>query len=134
MNNFLAHYASKYYDPVKVHEYYMRNRELSGRSAKTLTKEGKEVWRMTKANITSEKKQVLKTEQEAHKQKVEVLRNEAKETRERISDKLKQALSIITDRTKNSMDAETAQTKRELEQETQETQAELGKRARTDTN
>lgn len=28
---YLAHYTSPYYDPVKAHEYYMRNRELVGR-------------------------------------------------------------------------------------------------------
>ena len=27
----LTHYASKYYDPVKAHEYYMRTRKLKGR-------------------------------------------------------------------------------------------------------
>lgn len=33
IENFLAHYASKYYDPVKAHEYYMENRELKGRKS-----------------------------------------------------------------------------------------------------
>ena len=28
----LRHYASPYYDPQKAHEYYMRTRELKGRS------------------------------------------------------------------------------------------------------
>ena len=32
----LRHYASPYYDPQKAHEYYMRTRELKGRST-TLT-------------------------------------------------------------------------------------------------
>ena len=27
----IYHYASKYYDPVKAHEYYMQRRELKGR-------------------------------------------------------------------------------------------------------
>lgn len=30
----LKHYASQYYDPVKAHEYYMKNRELKGRPKK----------------------------------------------------------------------------------------------------
>ena len=30
-NDYLAHYASPYYDPAKAHEYYMRTRELKGR-------------------------------------------------------------------------------------------------------
>lgn len=28
IEDYLAHYASKYYDPVKAHEYYLRTREL----------------------------------------------------------------------------------------------------------
>lgn len=31
MSDILAHYASKYYDPVKAREYYLRTRELKGR-------------------------------------------------------------------------------------------------------
>lgn len=33
VEEFLAHYASKYYDPVKAHQYYMENRELTGRKS-----------------------------------------------------------------------------------------------------
>ena len=32
----LRHYASPYYDPQKAHEYYMRTRELKGRSTTCL--------------------------------------------------------------------------------------------------
>lgn len=35
----LMHYASKYYDPVKAHEYYMRTRELKGRSSSSSSSE-----------------------------------------------------------------------------------------------
>lgn len=38
----LQHYASPYYDPVKAHEYYMKNRELKERrSVRKLSDEGK---------------------------------------------------------------------------------------------
>ena len=30
IRDILKHYASPYYDPVKAHEYYMKNRELKG--------------------------------------------------------------------------------------------------------
>ena len=44
VDDFLQHYASQYYDPVKAHEYYMRNRELKGRrSTSDLNDEGKEI-------------------------------------------------------------------------------------------
>ena len=36
----LRHYASPYYDPQKAHEYYMRTRELKGRSTTSLNDDG----------------------------------------------------------------------------------------------
>ena len=39
----LRHYASPYYDPEKAHEYYMRTRELKGRSTTSLNDEGKKI-------------------------------------------------------------------------------------------
>ena len=30
MSNYLIHYSSPYYDPVKAHEYYMQHRQLKG--------------------------------------------------------------------------------------------------------
>lgn len=30
MTESFEHYASKYYDPVKAHEYYMKTRQLKG--------------------------------------------------------------------------------------------------------
>ena len=44
----LRHYASPYYDPQKAHEYYMRTRELKGRSTTSLNDEGKKIWSYTK--------------------------------------------------------------------------------------
>lgn len=42
--DYLEHYASPYYDPVKAHEYYMRTRQLKGTSSnkKSLNDAGKE--------------------------------------------------------------------------------------------
>lgn len=57
-NDTLSHYASEYYDPEKAHEYYMRNRQLKGRTG--LTDEGKDIWDATKNNITTEKKESFK--------------------------------------------------------------------------
>lgn len=54
----LIHYASKYYDPVKAHEYYMKNRELVGRrSTVGLNEKGREAARYVKAQLTSERKE-----------------------------------------------------------------------------
>lgn len=50
MTESFEHYASKYYDPVKAHEYYMKTRHLKGydTQGKTLNDEGKQA----KAYIT----------------------------------------------------------------------------------
>lgn len=44
MTESFEHYASKYYDPVKAHEYYMKTRHLKGydTQGKTLNDEGKQ--------------------------------------------------------------------------------------------
>lgn len=75
IDELLQHYASLYYDPVKAHEYYMRTRELKGRRSTTkLNDEGKEIWAYTKNEITSEKKEKVKEEQEKREQKIAELR------------------------------------------------------------
>jgi hypothetical protein len=53
----LKHYASPYYDPVKAHEYYMKNRELKGRkSTTTLNDEGKAAAEYVKNQLDDERK------------------------------------------------------------------------------
>lgn len=53
----LKHYASPYYDPVKAHEYYMRNRELKGRRSTTqLNDEGRNAARYVKEQLSNERK------------------------------------------------------------------------------
>lgn len=85
----LTHYASKYYDPVKAHEYYMRTRQLKGRrSSSALTDEGKEAWAYTKEQITTSKKENVETLKTNKEQQIEALRNESEKTKERILDKL----------------------------------------------
>lgn len=57
----LMHYASKYYDPVKAHEYYERTKKLKGRSSDgsddnaTLNDEGKKIAAYVKNQINTEK-------------------------------------------------------------------------------
>lgn len=108
--DYLAHYASKYYDPVKAHEYYMRTRELKGRrSSSKLDDEGKKVWAYTKSQITDEKKEAVQEEQRLRNTEIEELRENAKQCRERITQKLKQlneALSSKLSQTKESIEAD----------------------------
>lgn len=65
MTESFEHYASKYYDPVKAHEYYMKTRHLKGydTQGKTLNDEGKQAKAyasMTKAVQTKKKSRTKK--------------------------------------------------------------------------
>lgn len=101
-DDFLMHYASTYYDPVKAHEYYMRTRELKGRrSSSKLSDEGKEVWSYTKNQITTSKKQDVETEKDKRDVKMQQLRDRANETRESITQKLKTLNEALSAKTKN---------------------------------
>lgn len=85
----LMHYASKYYDPQKAHEYYMRTRQLKGRrSSSALTEEGKEAWEYTKDQITTSKKEDMETLKTNKEQNIEALRNKSEQTKARILAKL----------------------------------------------
>ena len=92
----LRHYASPYYDPQKAHEYYMRTRELKGRSTTSLNDEGKKIWSYTKNNIKSEKTAKVKEEQEKRDQKITELRAKADATKEQISSRLKELNEALT--------------------------------------
>ena len=53
----LQHYASPYYDPIKAHEYYMKNRELKERRSVTkLSDEGKKVWSIRRTRLRLRKR------------------------------------------------------------------------------
>ena len=92
----LRHYASPYYDPQKAHEYYMRTRELKGRSTTSLNDEGKKIWSYTKNNIKSEKTAKIKEEQEKRDQKITELRAKADATKKQISSRLKELNEALT--------------------------------------
>lgn len=57
-------YKSKYYDPQKAHEYYMKHRQLKGRKKKTsiadLSEEGKIAAKEVKEQLQAELKAALK--------------------------------------------------------------------------
>lgn len=65
-DDWLAHYASPYYDPVKAHEYYMEHRKLVGRkSTAGLNDEGKEIAAYIKKNINEERKNKVEANKKA---------------------------------------------------------------------
>lgn len=95
--DYLMHYASKYYDPVKAHQYYEDHKELVGRKNSSLNDEGKKVWNYTKQNIKAEKNQKLVETSNTYQQKVAALRETAQRQREEISSNLKDRLMAISD-------------------------------------
>lgn len=112
----LQHYASPYYDPVKAHEYYMKNRELKGRrSTSKLSDEGKKVWSYTKSQITSEKKGKVESETQKKDSKVEVLRTHAQGTRKRIAAKLKTLNEKLSNKSKDKRKAISDRKESEIE-------------------
>lgn len=98
----MLHYASKYYDPVKAHEYYEEHKQLKGRRlASKLDDEGKKIWSYTKESITSEKKTSATAQQESRDRQIEQLRTQAKATKERISQRLQQLKETLATKAKS---------------------------------
>ena len=57
MDNILMHYASKYYDPQKAHEYYEQHKKLKGRTSTAgLNEKGREAAKYVKKSLNEEKK------------------------------------------------------------------------------
>lgn len=112
--------SSPYYDPKKAHEYYMRTRELKGRSTTSLNDEGKKIWSYTKNNIKSEKAAKVKEEQEKRDQKITELREKAEATKEQISSRLKELNGALTQNAsdrKKSIDTDKDSDLEEIEKE-----------------
>lgn len=89
---FLAHYASKYYDPVKAREYYLRTRELKGRDkAKDLSAESRqkqsEGTAYVRNVISTKKKADLEKASKDTTAKIEAMQKKAEDTRKEITDK-----------------------------------------------
>ena len=79
-------YASKYYDPVKAHEYYMKHRKLKGRkkanskrkSLKGLNELGKAAAAEVKEAIMEERKAEYDALKEQFKERIAALRAQLK--------------------------------------------------------
>lgn len=109
----VKHYASKYYDPQKAHEYYMRTRELKGRTSR-LTDEGKAAASYVKKTLAEQRRQKVDTH--------------SRFTKERIADSAKtksQTIETSSQRTKDQIAKERAKTKVDVENYKQQTQAKI---------
>ncbi len=72
MSDEFEHYASKYYDPQKAHEYYERTKKLKGRqtNGRSLNAEGLKAKAYVSKQISEERESVLKKERESTNQKI----------------------------------------------------------------
>jgi hypothetical protein len=99
IQDFLAHYTSEYYDPVKAREYYLRTRELKGRRSGSDLKSDKkkQAWAYAKEKITTERDEIIKEGGAELKMDVEIMRQEALRKREQLSGLLKDLLKKATE-------------------------------------
>ena len=93
--SFLAHYASKYYDPVKAKEYYERTKELKGREKKLTSDTQKEAWGYASKQITDQRKAAKDSAAEAQNAKLEQITAKAQASKERILENLRARIADI---------------------------------------
>lgn len=101
-------YASKYYDPVKRHEYYMKHRQLKGRqqrqSTASLNEEGKIAAKEVKDAITTERKEAYDKIKEEMNEKIDELRKRLKamspERRKREKEKIQAEIKSLREEAK----------------------------------
>ena len=101
----LTHYASPYYDPVKAHEYYMRNRELKERkSTAKLNDEGKNAAKYVKEQLTNERKSKVESNKEVMQNKIDLMReqlkNMTKEQKSQNKEMFKEQISSLREQNK----------------------------------
>lgn len=91
----MMHYASPYYDPVKAHEYYMRTRELKGRtSTAKLNDAGKAAAQYVKNRLNEERKG-----------KVEEHKTLTDNTKDRLKDQNKATMESSTAQMKSKIES-----------------------------
>ena len=97
--DFIAHYASEYYDPAKAKAYYERTKQLKGRqssqSTSGMSDTQKQALTYTKNSIGNAKKADLEKAQANQKAQLEAIRNRTEASRARIAAKLQGVLDQI---------------------------------------
>lgn len=69
---YLVHYASKYYDPVKAHEYYEEHKKLKGRTSTAgLNEEGRIAAQYIRKNINDERDKNIEVAKATTKSQIE---------------------------------------------------------------
>ena len=102
-DDIIMHYASEYYDPVKAHEYYMKHRQLKGRSKGSLTDKGKEIWSYTESNIKDRKRKEIQEAELEKEVRIKELRDNTNKKKVEISNKLQKLLDAINSKYKEDV-------------------------------
>lgn len=106
-------YKSKYYDPVKAHEYYMKHRKLKGRKKKSSKKKSTKPLSVKKqlSNLMSSLNDVGTRTAEIELQKIE---NDRKELNDKLKKKWNDKIKEIKKKIENATDEEKEALKTEL--------------------
>ena len=91
-NEYLAHYSSPYYDPVKAHEYYMQHRKLKGTRPSTagLNQTGHEANEYVRKRISEERARVVNKHAKESTQKAKTYADQAKNQIKALSKRIAQ--------------------------------------------
>jgi hypothetical protein len=98
----VSHATSKYYDPVKAHEYYLKTRELKGRKkAQTLTSDKqKEGWAYVQDQIGKAEGKETETATKAAQDRLAKMQEAAMQRRDAIVKQLEETMSkLVEERT-----------------------------------
>lgn len=99
--DYLRHYASEFYDPVKAHEYYVKNRELKGdtgpktEAQKVTDKNQREASSYVKKEISERRKADLESVKAAQEARLIKLKQKAETAKAEITAKLEKLFADI---------------------------------------
>lgn len=101
-DEFLEHYASPYYDPVKANEYYEEHKKLKGRrSVATLNDKGREAAAYVKESLTNERKAKVATHKTETDSKVNKINSSKKSQIERHKVQMQSKIDKLKDQLKS---------------------------------
>lgn len=113
----LKHYASPYYDPVKAHEYYMKNRELKKRkSVAKLNDKGREAANYVKDRLTNERKARVQSHKDYTNSTIESLKNGKNSAIESNNDEKKKKIESLSEKKKSDISEYSEQTQGKIDQ------------------
>lgn len=123
----LMHAEPQFYDPVKAHEYYLKNRELQDRQSSTnlKTDSKRQGWTYAKSQLKEVNKTDVTSASDANKVAVDEIRKGASERRTAIRDKLSAIFDQLSIDRKTSLVEISDNSKNELLKIENETQAKL---------